>query len=554
MRPGSFAPGPMSQLADLQQRVADLERRFLGGSGVSTAFGADSVRTMQPGFPAELTSLWSPSTGYSWKRLDLDDVALVNPSVQLTGDHAVPPDEDATLTAGTRGWIEPDRSGAGWIFIVGGDGVPPTSFGDVIGPDCALTGQLPFFSDPNGRFIGAAPGLVYDDVAAGRTRLTRLTLSEGLTPRLDAGQVPKKPTVYVSVAKHSLMSLGTTSYVGGAEQYATVTLYGTDSDRIEYTGYTDASGHLVCHVANYVFQAAGGANGRHEVYAYAGVVRDVVIGIETWMYHFAHDGTPGVSGSVGGTVFKDGIATSLGSGGGSAGGDVWGPDSARTGQLAVFTDPNGRFIGGAQNIVTTLQYFGGHPSYDLTLTLPESRSGKYVDRPATIINAFSFAPGTVDTTFGTLTADQGHSFARVGAISSTDNAHLDLTYFSEGQLVAHQEHFRFNNNAHNAFVYTQVNPGIGKVVRYHTSTTTDGFQYWMKHYTSAGTAGASGTAAGGTVFSEGLATALAASIGTYTTTNVTTDRAFDANATTLDEIADVLGTLIADLKTRGILG
>ncbi len=40
---------------------------------------------------------------------------------------------------------------------------------------------------------------------------------------------------------------------------------------------------------------------------------------------------------------------------------------------------------------------------------------------------------------------------------------------------------------------------------------------------------------------------------TYTPTNVTTDRAYDANATTIDELADVLGTLIADLKTGGII-
>ena len=39
----------------------------------------------------------------------------------------------------------------------------------------------------------------------------------------------------------------------------------------------------------------------------------------------------------------------------------------------------------------------------------------------------------------------------------------------------------------------------------------------------------------------------------YTPTNVTTDRAFDANATTLDEIADVLGTLISDLSNVGLL-
>lgn len=41
---------------------------------------------------------------------------------------------------------------------------------------------------------------------------------------------------------------------------------------------------------------------------------------------------------------------------------------------------------------------------------------------------------------------------------------------------------------------------------------------------------------------------------TYTPTNVSTDRSYDANATTLDELADVVGTLIADLQTLGFLG
>lgn len=40
----------------------------------------------------------------------------------------------------------------------------------------------------------------------------------------------------------------------------------------------------------------------------------------------------------------------------------------------------------------------------------------------------------------------------------------------------------------------------------------------------------------------------------YTASNVTTDRTYDANATTLDEVADVLGTLIADLKSLGLVG
>jgi hypothetical protein len=41
--------------------------------------------------------------------------------------------------------------------------------------------------------------------------------------------------------------------------------------------------------------------------------------------------------------------------------------------------------------------------------------------------------------------------------------------------------------------------------------------------------------------------------GTYTFTNVTPDRAVDANSTTTDELADALGTLIADLRIQGIV-
>jgi parallel beta-helix repeat protein len=40
---------------------------------------------------------------------------------------------------------------------------------------------------------------------------------------------------------------------------------------------------------------------------------------------------------------------------------------------------------------------------------------------------------------------------------------------------------------------------------------------------------------------------------TYTASNVSTDRAYDADATSTAELADVLGTLIADLRSAGIL-
>jgi hypothetical protein len=39
----------------------------------------------------------------------------------------------------------------------------------------------------------------------------------------------------------------------------------------------------------------------------------------------------------------------------------------------------------------------------------------------------------------------------------------------------------------------------------------------------------------------------------YTATNVTTDRTFDADSTSTDELADVLGTVIADLQAKGVL-
>ena len=40
----------------------------------------------------------------------------------------------------------------------------------------------------------------------------------------------------------------------------------------------------------------------------------------------------------------------------------------------------------------------------------------------------------------------------------------------------------------------------------------------------------------------------------YTPTNVSTDRSYDANATSIHELADVLGTLIADLQSTGFIG
>lgn len=73
----------------------------------------------------------------------------------------------------------------------------------------------------------------------------------------------------------------------------------------------------------------------------------------------------------------------------------------------------------------------------------------------------------------------------------------------------------------------------------------------------ANTAGLYGNDNAGTVDlyainEAGVVTRLTGAGGTYTPTNVTTDRSYDANATTLDELADVVGTIIADLQARGV--
>lgn len=44
-----------------------------------------------------------------------------------------------------------------------------------------------------------------------------------------------------------------------------------------------------------------------------------------------------------------------------------------------------------------------------------------------------------------------------------------------------------------------------------------------------------------------------ASTDPYQMSNVTTDRVLDADSTTLAEVADVLGTLITDLKDKGVI-
>lgn len=124
------------RLARLEAELAALRKKVaaVGGVGVSTAAGgATHVRTTQLGFAAELTSGWSATTGYSFKRRKLDTTAspitLVNPGVQPTGDRAYEVGGNTGLTAGAPVWLEPSPDGAGYLFTAGtsadGPPVPP---------------------------------------------------------------------------------------------------------------------------------------------------------------------------------------------------------------------------------------------------------------------------------------------------------------------------------------------------------------------------------------------------------------------------------------------
>jgi hypothetical protein len=116
-------------LCDLVRRIGQLERQSTHGAGVSTVFGVTSTRVVQPGFPAELTSSWDSSTGYSAKALTISGLTVTNPDVQSTFTGVVTTDNDTSLTSGTRGWLEPDPQAGGWLFISSGAASsPPNSY------------------------------------------------------------------------------------------------------------------------------------------------------------------------------------------------------------------------------------------------------------------------------------------------------------------------------------------------------------------------------------------------------------------------------------------
>lgn len=116
-------PRTRQQLQDLQTRLDKLERKLAPstaiGQGVNTLYGALSIRTTQLGFAAETTNTYNTTTGYPWKRLELDisTPEFDDPDIQPTGTHAFTIDDNRTLPTGTLCWIEPDPTSTGYVIV-----------------------------------------------------------------------------------------------------------------------------------------------------------------------------------------------------------------------------------------------------------------------------------------------------------------------------------------------------------------------------------------------------------------------------------------------------
>ena len=113
----------MAKDAQLERRIAALERRVAVGMMASTTMGKTEIRPFQTGAPAVLTGRFNatpgPTAGYPWQKLALSNSTpgIVASPVPETGYNAYTPGNDTSLQAGQYGWLEYDRQGSGYEFI-----------------------------------------------------------------------------------------------------------------------------------------------------------------------------------------------------------------------------------------------------------------------------------------------------------------------------------------------------------------------------------------------------------------------------------------------------
>jgi hypothetical protein len=110
----------------LERLVAELRLRAptpgLGNPGATTHLGATTVRPLQVGFAAKLTSTYDATTGYDWsiRTMSGSSAALVDPTIPLTGTNAVDLAGRTDLAVGTEVWLELDPGGQGYVIAAAG--------------------------------------------------------------------------------------------------------------------------------------------------------------------------------------------------------------------------------------------------------------------------------------------------------------------------------------------------------------------------------------------------------------------------------------------------
>lgn len=107
--------------------------------------------------------------------------------------------------------------------------------------------------------------------------------------------------------------------------------------------------------------------------------------------------------------------------------------------------------------------------------------------------------------------------------------------------------------------YAAVNSSSGDLAVVRSELSAGASRYFLYHDGDAQSVLGGDVQIGGDLDHDGslvgfYGTAPTAQSAAYTPSNVTPDRSYDADSTTLDEVADVLGTLIADLQAVGLVG
>jgi hypothetical protein len=188
---------------------------------------------------------------------------------------------------------------------------------------------------------------------------------------------------------------------------------------------------------------------------------------------------------------------------------------------------------------------------------------KGVRSRGTILNPTAVANGDDVLTFlaapfdGTTTHGTAGIFFQVDGVVSTSTIPTRISFFTSlSSSVNRTEKFRLNSNGNiliqNGGTFTDNGQRLqvyGSTLLRGSGTTSATTALLVQNSTP--TANFTIRDDGGYAFRGG--TVGVAQTGYTTFTNLTTDRTCDANATTVEELADILGTLIEDLKTKGII-